>query len=609
MCGIVGYIGSDHAKEKVIDGLKRLEYRGYDSAGIALPINGKIEIRKHVGEIKNLEKIIGEPEFDSSVGIGHTRWATHGAPSDVNSHPHGNMDNSIAIVHNGIIENYQEIKEWLIKEYGVVFKSETDTEVIAHLIGIYYDGDLLAAVNKAVEEMRGAYAICAIAADEPDKMVAVRKDAPLVAGIGKGFNFIASDIPALLKYVRQVYLIENNETVVLTKDDIVIYNEHGDKVKREVFNVTWDADAAEKEGYDHFMLKEIHEQPKGISETLLRRINEDGSINLDGISMTKEDIEGFNKVYIVACGTAYHAGLVGKLVIEKMARVPVEVDIASEFRYRDPFVDENTLFIAISQSGETLDTLAALREAKRKGARVLSVVNVVGSSVARESDDVFYTWAGPEIAVASTKAYTTQLICMYLIGLYMGSTKGTIDKEYYGKVLDELKALPEKVEQILDKEIEIAALAKKYHRKEDVFYIGRGLDSGVSYEGSLKLKEISYINSFAIAAGELKHGTIALMEPDTLVFALATQDFLYEKMVSNVEEIRARGARIIGVSKEGKTEIENVSDEVIYVPQCMDEVAPVLAVIPLQIFAYYVAKERNCNIDKPKNLAKSVTVE
>ena len=609
MCGIVGFVGSSNAKEKIIDGLKRLEYRGYDSAGIALPIDGKIQIRKHVGEIKNLEKIIGEPEFDSNIGIGHTRWATHGAPSDVNSHPHGNMDNSIAIVHNGIIENYQEIKEWLIKEYGIVFKSETDSEVIAHLIGIFYNGDLLEAVNKAVEEMRGAYAVCAIAADEPDKMVAVRKDAPLVAGIGKGFNFIASDIPALLKYVRQVYLIENNETVVLTKDDIVIYDEHGDKVKREVFNVTWDADAAEKEGYDHFMLKEIHEQPKGISETLLRRINEDGSINLDGISMTKEDIEGFNKVYIVACGTAYHAGLVGKLVIEKMARVPVEVDIASEFRYRDPFVDENTLFIAISQSGETLDTLAALREAKRKGARVLSVVNVVGSSVARESDDVFYTWAGPEIAVASTKAYTTQLICMYLIGLYMGSTKGTIDKEYYEKVLEELKELPSKVEAILDKEPEIEALAKKYHRKEQVFYIGRGLDSGVSYEGSLKLKEISYINSFAIAAGELKHGTIALMEPDTLVFALATQDFLYEKMVSNVEEIRARGARIIGVSKEGKTEIETVCDEVFYVPQCIDEVAPVLAVIPLQIFAYYVAKERNCNIDKPKNLAKSVTVE
>ena len=609
MCGIVGYVGTDHAKEKIIDGLKRLEYRGYDSAGIALPINGKIEIRKHVGEIKNLEKIIGEPEFDSSMGIGHTRWATHGVPSDLNAHPHGNEDNSIAIVHNGIIENYQELKEWLINEKNVHFKSETDSEVIAHLIGVFYDGDLHEAVNKAVAEMRGAYAICAIAAAEPDKIVAVRKDAPLVAGIGKGFNFIASDIPALLKYVREVYLIENNETVVLTKDDIAIYNEKGQKVKRDVFHVTWDADAAEKEGYEHFMLKEIHEQPKGIFETLNRRLNDDGSINLDGISMTKEDIESFNKVYIVACGTAYHAGLVGKMVIEKMARVPVEVDVASEFRYRDPFVDENTLFIAISQSGETLDTLAALREAKRKGARVLSVVNVVGSSVARESDDVFYTWAGPEIAVASTKAYTTQLICMYLIGLYMGSTKGTIEKDYYDKVLGELKLLPEKVEALLGQEDAIAALAKKYYSKEQVFFIGRGLDSGVSYEGSLKLKEISYINSFAIAAGELKHGTIALMEADTLVFALATQDFLYEKMVSNVEEIKARGARVIGVAKEGRKEIESVADEVIYVPYCIDEVSPVLAVIPLQIFAYYVAKERECNIDKPKNLAKSVTVE
>ena len=609
MCGIVGYVGEGHAKERIIDGLKRLEYRGYDSAGIALPINGKIEIRKHVGEIKNLEKIIGDPAYDSSVGIGHTRWATHGAPSDLNAHPHANGDNSIAIVHNGIIENYQEIKEWLIRDYGVKFKSETDSEVIAHLIGIYYDGDLLQAVNRAVEQMRGAYAVAAIAAAEPDKIVAVRKDAPLVAGIGKGFNFIASDIPALLKYVREVYLIENNETVVLTKDDIKIYNEDGKVVKRDVFHVTWDADAADKEGYEHFMLKEIHEQPKGIQETLVRRLNEDGTINLDGISMTKEDIENFDKVYIVACGTAYHAGLVGKLVIEKMARVPVEVDIASEFRYRDPFVDEKTLFIAISQSGETLDTLAALREAKRKGARILSVVNVVGSSVARESDDVFYTWAGPEIAVASTKAYTTQLICMYLIGLYMGSTKGTIEKDYYTQVLEELKLLPEKVEKLFGEEDQIAALARKYHRKDQVFYVGRGLDSGVSYEGSLKLKEISYINSFAIAAGELKHGTIALMEEETLVFALATQDFLYEKMVSNVEEIKARGARVVAIAKEGRTEIEQVADEVIYIPPCMDEVSPVLAVIPLQIFAYYVAKERGCNIDKPKNLAKSVTVE
>ena len=457
--------------------------------------------------------------------------------------------------------------------------------------------------------MRGAYAVCAIAADEPDKIVAVRKDAPLVAGIGSGYNFIASDIPALLKYVRKVHLIENNETVVLTKDHITIYNEAGKVVKRDVFHVTWDADAAEKEGYEHFMLKEIHEQPKGISETLLRRINEDGSINLDGISMTKEDIEGFNKVYIVACGTAYHAGLVGKLVIEKMARVPVEVDVASEFRYRDPFVDENTLFIAISQSGETLDTLAALREAKRKGARILSVVNVVGSSVARESDDVFYTWAGPEIAVASTKAYTTQLICMYLIGLYMGRTRGTIDEAYYAEVLEDLKALPEKVEALLDQEHEIADLAAKYYKREQVFFIGRGLDAGISYEGSLKLKEISYINSFAIAAGELKHGTIALMEEESLVFAMSTQDFLYEKMVSNVEEIKARGAHVIAVAKEGKTEIEKVADEVIYIPYTMDVTSPVLSVVPLQLFAYYVAKERGCNIDKPKNLAKSVTVE
>ena len=589
MCGIVGYVGSDHAKDKIIDGLKRLEYRGYDSAGIALPINGKIEIKKHVGEIKNLEKMIGDADFDSSMGIGHTRWATHGSPSDINAHPHGNEDNTIAIVHNGIIENYQEIRQWLTEEHNVKFKSETDSEVIAHLIGVFYEGDLLKAVNKAVEQMRGAYAVCAIAAAEPDKIVAVRKDAPLVAGIGKGFNFIASDIPALLKYVREVYLIENNETVVLTKDDIKIYNEAGERVKREVFHVTWDADAAEKEGYEHFMLKEIHEQPKGIEETLIRRITDEGLINLDGISMTKEDIENFNKIYIVACGTAYHAGLVGKLVIEKMAKIPVEVDVASEFRYRDPFVDDKTLFIAISQSGETLDTLAALREAKRKGARIMSVVNVVGSSVARESDDVFYTWAGPEIAVASTKAYTTQLICMYLIGLYMGSTRGTIDREYYGKILEELKQLPGKVEKLFDEEERIAAIAKRYHRKEQVFFIGRGLDSGVSYEGSLKLKEISYINSFAIAAGELKHGTIALMEEDTLVFALATQDFLYEKMVSNVEEIKARGARVIGVAKEGRTDIEKVADEVIYIPQCMDEVSPVLAVIPLQMFAYYVA--------------------
>ena len=609
MCGIVGYVGTDHAKEKIIDGLKRLEYRGYDSAGIALPINGKIQVQKAVGEIKNLEAKIASPDFDAPIGIGHTRWATHGEPTELNAHPHLNMEQSIAIVHNGIIENYQEIREWLATEYGIEFKSETDSEVIAHLIGLFYDGDLLDAVNKAVAEMRGAYAVAAIAADEPDKIVAVRKDAPLVAGIGKDFNFVASDIPAVLKYVRDVYLIENNETVVLTKDSIVIYDEDGNEVDREVYVVDWKADAADKADYDHYMLKEIHEQPAVISETLMSRLNPDDSIRLDDISLTKEDIDNFNKIYIVACGTAYHAGLVGKMVIEKMAKIPVEVDVASEFRYRDTFIDDKTLFIAISQSGETLDTLAALRDAKEKGARILSVVNAVGSSIARESHDVFYTLAGPEVAVASTKAYTTQLICMYLIGLYMGSTRGTIDKDYYDLMLAELKALPEKVNRVIKNEETIKNLAARYHFKDNVFFIGRGLDSGVSYEGSLKLKEVSYIHSFAIAAGELKHGTIALMDSDTLVVALATQDKLYEKMVSNIVEVQARGARIIGLAKEGKTEIEKTSDEVIYIPQCADEVAPVLAVIPLQIFAYYVALERGCNIDKPKNLAKSVTVE
>ncbi|MBE6046066.1 MAG: glutamine--fructose-6-phosphate transaminase (isomerizing) [Clostridiales bacterium] len=609
MCGIVGYVGTDHAKEKIIDGLKRLEYRGYDSAGIALPINGKIQVKKAVGEIKNLEAKIASPDFDAPIGIGHTRWATHGEPTEINAHPHLNMEETIAIVHNGIIENYQEIREWLVTEYGIVFKSETDTEVIAHLIGLFYDGDLLDAVNKAVAEMRGAYAIAAIAADEPDKIVAVRKDAPLVAGIGKGFNFVASDIPAVLKYVRDVYLIENNETVVLTKDSIVIYDEDGNEVDREVYVVDWKADAADKADYDHFMLKEIHEQPSVIRETLMSRLNPDDSIRLDDISLTKEDIDNINKIYIVACGTAYHAGLVGKMVIEKMAQIPVEIDVASEFRYRDTFIDDKTLFIAISQSGETLDTLAALRDAKDRGARILSVVNAVGSSIARESHDVFYTLAGPEVAVASTKAYTTQLICMYLIGLYMGSTKGTIDKEYYDFMLNELKALPEKVSKVIENEPLLKELAERYYYKDNVFFIGRGLDSGVAYEGSLKLKEISYIHSFAIAAGELKHGTIALMDSDTLVISLATQDKLYEKMVSNIVEVQARGARIIGLAKEGKTEIEKTSDEVIYIPQCADEVAPVLAVVPLQIFAYYVALEKGCNIDKPKNLAKSVTVE
>ena len=611
MCGIVGYTGRDNARDIIIDGLKKLEYRGYDSAGIALLMDGKINIKKHVGGIENLENLIAGENLYSHTGIGHTRWATHGAPSDINAHPHASEDGRVAIVHNGIIENYVELKEELISHYGVHFKSETDSEVVAHLIGLYMkESDCLEdAVYKAMGRMRGAYAIVAISADDPDKLVAVRKDAPLIAGLGKGSNFIASDIPALLKYVKEIYLIENGEMVVVTPDSVKIFDENRNPVNREVFHVTWDVDAAEKEGYEHFMLKEIFEQPKGISETINRRLDENGMIKLDGISLTREDLDRFSKIYIVACGTAYHAGLVGKTIIEKFAKIPVEVDVASEFRYRDPLVDENTLFIAISQSGETLDTLAALREAKRKGARILSVVNVVGSSVARESDDVFYTWAGPEIAVASTKAYTTQLTCMYLLGLYMGLERGTITEEFYRDFIGELSVIPEKLEGYLKKTGEIEALAKILYNRDQVFFIGRGLDSSIAYEGSLKLKEISYINSFAIAAGELKHGTIALMEPGTLVLALATQDFLYEKMISNIQEIKARGAHVLSIAKEGNRAIEAQSNEVIYIPPCRDELTPLLSVVPLQLFSYFVAKERGCNIDKPKNLAKSVTVE
>ena len=616
MCGIVGYVGKKNALNIIIDGLKRLEYRGYDSAGIALVRNGGIDIRKKVGEIKNLEEMLEQEEargicFDSGTGIGHTRWATHGAPSDVNAHPHANGDDTVAIVHNGIIENFVELKEMLAEKYQVKFRSETDSEMIAHLIGIHMqDGmNLEDAVYQSSKEMRGAYAVAAVSSRDPEKIVAIRKDAPLIAGIGKGENFIASDIPALLKYCKEIYLIENGEMVVVTPDAIQIYDENRELVHREVFHVTWDVDAAEKEGYEHFMLKEIYEQPKGISETLNRRIDENGDIKLDGISLTKEDLEDISKIYIVACGTAYHAGLVGKKIIEKFAKIPVEVDVASKFRYRDPLLDDKTLFIAISQSGETLDTLAALREAKNKGARILSVVNVVGSSVARESQDVFYTWAGPEIAVASTKAYTTQLTCMYLLGLYMGRTLGRISKEECDQFLEELREVSGKLAEYLSDVREVEALAKMLYNQDQVFFIGRGLDADIAYEGSLKLKEISYINSFAIAAGELKHGTIALMEPGTLVLCLATQDFLYEKMLSNIQEIKARGAHVLTIAKKGKTEVEAQSNEVIYIPECRDEIMPLLSVVPLQLFAYYVARERGCNIDKPKNLAKSVTVE
>lgn len=609
MCGIVGYIGDKSATEILIDGLEKLEYRGYDSAGVAVLDGNELKVRKHKGRLSILEKSLEKNPIKGNIGIGHTRWATHGEPSDVNSHPHSNSSGSIAIIHNGIIENYMKLKEWLIEINGDKFVSQTDTEVIAHLIDYFYEGDLLDAVYKAVDKMEGAYAIGVICSEEPDKIVAVRKDSPLIVGIGEGENYLASDIPALLKYTRNVYLIENDEFVVLTKNEIKILNEFRQEVKRDVYNVTWDVKSAEKEGFEHFMIKEIHEQPKGVSETLNRRLDKDGRIYLDGIKITKEDLDKINKIYIVACGTAYHAGLVGKNAIQKIAKIPVEVDIASEFRYRDPFIDENTLFIAISQSGETLDTLAALREAKKRGARILSVVNVVGSSVARESDDVFYTWAGPEIAVASTKAFTTQLTAMYLLALHMGVTKGTVSEDRYFEIINELKSIPDKIKTLIDNHVICQELADKQFNNEKVFFIGRGVDVDIAHEGSLKLKEISYINSFAIAAGELKHGTIALIEEGTLVIALATQDSLYNKMLSNIKEVKARGAYVVAIAKEGNKEIEKSADSVIYIPKTMDELTPLLSVIPLQIFAYYVSIARGNDVDKPRNLAKSVTVE
>ncbi|WP_432403654.1 glutamine--fructose-6-phosphate transaminase (isomerizing) [Wukongibacter sp. M2B1] len=609
MCGIVGYIGDKKATPILIDGLSKLEYRGYDSAGIAVFKDNEVHVEKYKGRLSVLADNVRDKDYNGTVGIGHTRWATHGAPSDKNSHPHTNQSGNIAVIHNGIIENYMKIKEWLIEEKGVTFRSETDTEVIAHLIDYHYEGDLLDAVFKSIEKMEGAYAIGVVCKDEPDKIVAVRKDSPLIVGIGRGENFLASDIPAILKYTRDVLLIENDEVVLLTKDKVTIYNELRQVQAREVYKVTWDVESAEKEGYEHFMMKEIYEQPKGIHETLNRRLNKEGIIELDGIKITKEDLERINKVYIVACGTAYHAGLVGKYAIEKFAQIPVICDIASEFRYRDPFIDENTLFIAVSQSGETLDTLAALREAKRKGARILSIVNVVGSSVSRESDDVFYTWAGPEIAVASTKAYTTQLTAMYMIALHMGLTKGALSRERYDEIIAEIGKMPEKVQKILDNYVITQQLADTQFNNESVFFMGRGLDIDVANEGSLKLKEISYINSFAIAAGELKHGTIALIEDDTLVVALATQDRLYEKMLSNIKEVKARGAYVVAIAKEGNKEVEKSADTVLYIPDTMDELTPILSVIPQQLFSYYVAVARGCNVDKPRNLAKSVTVE
>lgn len=609
MCGIVGYLGNKKATEVLIEGLSKLEYRGYDSAGVAVNTGDELSIRKFKGRLAVLSDDLEKSPIQGTLGIGHTRWATHGEPSDVNSHPHFNKDKSIAVVHNGIIENYMELKEELQKE-GYEFLSQTDTEVIAHLVDKYYEGNLFDAVYNATKKLRGAYAIGAICKDNNNELVAVRKDSPLIVGLGEGENFIASDIPAILKYTKNVYFLENGEFVHIQNDTVTVLDENRNVVKKEVNEITWDVESASKGGYEHFMLKEIYEQPNGVKETLVRRLDENGDIKLDDIKMTKEDLDKINKVYIIACGTAYHAGLVGKYAIEKFAKIPVTCDIASEFRYNDPFVDENTLVILVSQSGETADTLASLRYAKDKGARIMSVTNVVGSSIARESDDVFYTWAGPEVSVASTKAYTTQLVSFYMIALDFAIKKGSITKEYYHEMIEKLKQMPEKVTKALEQENYIKEdVAKSIKDRDNAFYLGRGLDYSIAMEGALKIKEISYIHAEAFAAGELKHGTIALIEKGTPVIAIATQDSLFEKMVSNMEEVRARGAYVIAVAKEKNKEVEKSADKVIYIPDVDDILSSILTVLPLQLLSYYAAIERGCDVDKPRNLAKSVTVE
>ena len=608
MCGIVGYVGHGDTKEIILHGLKTLEYRGYDSSGMALMSDGEILVEKKAGRIENLEESMKGKNFSSEIGIGHTRWATHGEPSDVNSHPHFNMDKTIAVVHNGIIENYMELKEEL-KEDGVEFRSETDTEVIAHLVDKYYEGNLLDAVYKTVARLRGAYALGVICKDNEDELVAVRKDSPLIAGVGEGENFIASDIPALLKYTRKVYFLENGEVVHIKGDELKIYDAERNPVEKEIYDVKWDIEAASKGGYDCFMLKEINEQPEGVKNTLERRIDENGNIVLDGIHLTKEDLDNINRIYIVACGTAYHAGLLGKNALEKYLKVPVITDIASEFRYSDNFVDEHSLVILVSQSGETADTLAVLRDSKAKGAKILAVTNVVGSSISREADEVFYTWAGPEIAVASTKAYTTQITSLYMIALNFALEKGTITKEEYLETIEKMKKLPEKIQNVIDNQDKIKEIAEKIVSKEHVFFLGRGVDYSLAMEGSLKLKEVSYIHSEAFAAGELKHGTIALIEEGTPVISVATQEKLFEKMVSNMQEVKARGAFVASIAQEHNKSVEKVSDEVIYIPNCDDMLVPIVAVVPMQLLAYYVSTMKGLDVDKPRNLAKSVTVE
>ncbi|WP_019124003.1 glutamine--fructose-6-phosphate transaminase (isomerizing) [Brevibacillus massiliensis] len=610
MCGIVGYIGNKDAQKVIVEGLRKLEYRGYDSAGVAVLTDQGLELEKAQGRLAVLEERLVTKPLRGVIGIGHTRWATHGKPSDQNAHPHIDEKTQFAVVHNGIIENFISIKAELL-EKGYTFTSETDTEVIAHLLADLYDGDLVSTARKAVQKMRGAYALGIMTSHEPDKLVAVRLASPLIVGIGEGESFIGSDIPAILEHTRDVYILDEGELAVLTREGVELYKvDTGEKIARDLFHVDWDLVQAEKGGYDSFMLKEIHEQPQAIRDTIGSRVDEKNKrIIFPELKMDDAELAAYDRIYIVACGTSMHAGLVGKDVIEKITRVPVEVAVASEFRYRDPIFTDRTLMIVISQSGETADTLAALREAKKKGVKVLAITNVVGSSVAREADEVVFTWAGPEVAVASTKAYTSQVAALYLFALYFAQVKQAMSPEEIAAVVEELQELPAKISAILSDQDAVREFADSIKEVDSLFFIGRGLDYSVSLEGSLKLKEISYIHSEAYPAGELKHGTLALIEDNVPVVAIATQPDIYEKMVSNIIEVKARGARVLGFALEGDNELAKTVDHVIHIPKTLPFLTPLLTVIPLQLLAYYASTSKGLDVDKPRNLAKSVTVE
>ena len=608
MCGIVGYIGDQQAAPILLDGLEKLEYRGYDSAGIAVYDGQEMHVMKAQGRLKVLSELShGGELLPGTLGIGHTRWATHGAPSDTNAHPHFNQDRTIAVVHNGIIENYLKLKKKLEKK-GYVFVSETDTEIIAQLLDYYYDGNPLRAITKVMHRMEGSYALGIIFSDHPDELYAVRKDSPLIVGHTKGGSIIASDVPAVLKYTRNVVFIENEEIVRMTEGQMEFFNVDEEPIEKETVHIDWDVNAAEKGGYEHFMLKEMYEQPKAITDTFSPRLK-DGRIVIEELGMSDEDIKAVRKIMIVACGSAYHTGMTSKYVFEGLARIPVEVDLASEFRYRDPILEEGTLLIVVSQSGETADTLAALREAKSKGVRVLGIVNVVGSSIAREADNVMYIWAGPEIAVATTKAYSAQLIALYLLAMKFAHVRGELSDAGLAEMIEEMKELPAQVEMMLNNQNKIQKFANRYLAARSIFFIGRGIDYAISLEGSLKLKEVSYIHSEAYAAGELKHGTISLIEEGTLVCAVLTQEELYKKTISNMVEVRTRGAFVMAVTNVDNTEVERAADYVVYIPRTNRYFTNSLAIIPLQLFGYYVAVGRGCDVDKPRNLAKSVTVE